>query len=96
MKRLFVDTDVLPNASVTRDRVEPDPQRKRKRGSPGSFDDFRRGVNELLRGLVVGQLGDNERIVERFIADREFRGIVLPLLAQAIFASARRDAKPAA
>ena len=58
------------------------------------FDDFRRGANRLLQGLVVGQLGDNERIVERFIADKEFQGIVLPLLAQAIYASARRPAEP--
>ena len=90
----FGEADRLFFAQVRENAVRNEEVERMARSN--EFDDFRRGVNKLLRGLVVGQLGDNEQIVERFIADGEFREVVLPLLAQAIYASARRDAKPAA
>ena len=89
----FGEADRLFFAQVRENAVRNEEVERMARSN--EFDDFRRGANKLLRGLVVGQLGDNERIVERFIADREFQNIVLPLLAQAIYASARRPLEPA-
>ena len=86
----FGEADRLFFAQVRENAVRNEEVERMARSN--EFDDFRRGANKLLRGLVVGQLGENERIVERFIADEEFRSIVLPLLAQAIYATARRPA----
>jgi len=56
------------------------------------FDTFLLGIEARLETLMSERSGANERIVERFHSDPEFRSAVVPELARAIFEAVARPA----
>ena len=57
------------------------------------LDKFALGVRKLIEDLMIERMEQNDEIVTRYMADREFQGAAFPLLAREIF-DAIRAAKP--
>lgn len=51
------------------------------------FDKFALGIRGLVEELMIERMGENDRIVTRYVSDEAFRGSAFPLLARAIFDS---------
>ena len=48
-------------------------------------DRFELGIKSRLDELMIERMGENDRIATRYLSDETFRGLALPVLAQAIF-----------
>jgi type I restriction enzyme R subunit len=59
------------------------------------LDKFSLGVRKLIDDLMIERIEQNDEIVTRYMADREFQGAAFPILAREIF-DAIHAAKPAA
>lgn len=53
------------------------------------LDKFELGVRKLIEGLMIERMGDNDKIVTRYMADQEFQGSAFPILAREIFEAVR-------
>ena len=53
------------------------------------FDKFALGIRGLVEELMIERMGENDRIVTRYVSDEAFRGSAFPLLARAIFDAVR-------
>jgi type I restriction enzyme R subunit len=53
------------------------------------LDKFELGVRKLIEELMIERMGDNDKIVTRYMADREFQGSAFPVLAREIFETVR-------
>ena len=49
------------------------------------FDKFALGIRGLIEELMIERMGENDRIVTRYVSDEAFRGSAFPILARAIF-----------
>ena len=49
------------------------------------FDKFALGIRGLIEELMIERMGENDRIVTRYVSDEAFRGSAFPVLARAIF-----------
>ena len=63
------------------------------------LDKFELGIRKLIEELMIERMTENDRIVTRYMADKEFQGSAFPILAREIFeavrAAARKDANAA-
>jgi type I restriction enzyme R subunit len=46
------------------------------------LDKFELGIRKLIEDLMIERMADNDKIVTRYMADREFQGSAFPILAQ--------------
>ena len=53
------------------------------------LDRFEMGVRSLIEDLMIERMGENDRIVTRYMSDREFQGSAFPVLAREIFETVR-------
>jgi type I restriction enzyme R subunit len=53
------------------------------------LDKFELGVRRLIEDLMIERMGENDKIVTRYMADREFQGSAFPILAREIFETIR-------
>ena len=53
------------------------------------LDKFELGIRKLIEELMIERMSENDQIVTRYMADREFQGSAFPILAREIFASIR-------
>ena len=53
------------------------------------LDRFEMGVRSLIEDLMIERMGENDRIVTRYLSDREFQGSAFPVLAREIFETVR-------
>ncbi|MFI5397518.1 MAG: type I restriction endonuclease subunit R [Candidatus Binatia bacterium] len=58
------------------------------------LDKFELGIRKLIEDFMIERMGENDKIVTRYMADREFQGSAFPILAKEIF-DAVRAAVPA-
>ncbi len=49
-------------------------------------------MGTLFEELMIERMGENDAIVTRYMADREFQGSAFPILARKIFAAVRAKA----
>ena len=49
------------------------------------FDKFALGIRGLIEELMIERMGENDRILTRYVSDEAFRGSAFPILARAIF-----------
>ena len=49
------------------------------------LDKFQLGIRKLIEELMIERMGENDAIVMRYMADREFQGSAFPILAREIF-----------
>jgi type I restriction enzyme R subunit len=59
------------------------------------LDKFELGIRKLIEDLMIERMGENDKIVTRYMADREFQGSAFPILAKEIFESVRAAEKKA-
>ena len=52
-----------------------------------TLDKFEIGVRKPIIDLMIQRMAENDRIVSKFMDDKEFQGVVYPLLAKEIFMS---------
>jgi len=53
------------------------------------LDKFELGIRKLIEELMIERMGENDKIVTRYMADREFQGSAFPILAREIFEAVR-------
>ena len=53
------------------------------------LDRFEMGVRGLIEDLMIERMGENDRIVTRYLLDKEFQGSAFPVLAREIFETVR-------
>ncbi len=53
------------------------------------LDKFELGIRKLIADLMIERMGENDKIVTRYMADQEFQGSAFPILAREIFESVR-------
>jgi type I restriction enzyme R subunit len=57
------------------------------------FDKFELGIRKLIEDFMIERMAENDKIVTRYMADREFQGSALPILAKEIFDCIRETSK---
>jgi type I restriction enzyme R subunit len=60
------------------------------------LDKFELGIRKLIEDLMIERMGENDKIVTRYMADQEFQGSAFPILAREIFEAVRSKAADAA
>jgi type I restriction enzyme, R subunit len=60
------------------------------------LDKFELGIRKLIEDFMIERMAQNDKIVTRYMADREFQGTAFPILAKEIFEAVRTAAPPAA
>ena len=60
------------------------------------LDKFELGIRKLIEDLMIERMGENDKIVTRYMTDREFQGSAFPILAKAIFETVRDSKNDAA
>ena len=53
------------------------------------LDKFELGVRKLIEEFMVERMGENDKIVTRYMADNDFQGAAFPILAKEIFEAIR-------
>lgn len=53
------------------------------------LDKFELGIRKLIENLMIERMGENDKIVTRYIADSDFQGSAFPALARDIFETIR-------
>lgn len=53
------------------------------------LDKFELGIRKLIEDFMIERMGENDKIVTRYMADREFQGSAFPILAKEIFDTVR-------
>ena len=49
------------------------------------LDEFELGIRKLIEDLMIERMGENDKIVTRYMADRDFQSSAFPVLAREIF-----------
>ena len=65
---------------------------KLKRANP--FDKFQLGLRQLIENMMVERMADNDKIVTRYMDDKEFGDAAFAVLAKAIYESIPSDESP--
>lgn len=60
------------------------------------LDKFELGIRKLIEDFMIERMAQNDKIVTRYMADREFQSTAFPILAKEIFEAVRTAALPAA
>jgi type I restriction enzyme, R subunit len=60
------------------------------------LDKFELGIRKLIEDLMIARMADNDKLVTRYMADRDFQGSAFPILAREIFEAVRAEAAGAA
>ena len=55
------------------------------------LDKFELGIRKLVEDLMIERMVENDRIVTRYMDDKEFQGIAFPILAREIFDTVRSE-----
>jgi type I restriction enzyme R subunit len=53
------------------------------------LDKFQLGIRKLIEDLMIERMSENDKIVTRYMADRDFQGSAFPILAREIFEAVR-------
>jgi len=53
------------------------------------LDKFELGIRKLIESLMIERMGENDKIVTRYMADQDFQSSAFPILAKEIFEAVR-------
>jgi type I restriction enzyme R subunit len=56
------------------------------------LDKIELGIRKLIEDLMIERMGENDKIVTRYMADKDFQGSAYPILAKDIFEAIREKA----
>ncbi len=54
------------------------------------LDKFELGIRKLIEDMMIERMGENDKIVTRYMADRDFQGTAFPILARESFEDVQR------
>ena len=54
------------------------------------LDKFELGIRKLIEDFMIERMGENDKIVTRYMADNDFQGAAFPILAKEIFQAIRQ------
>lgn len=57
------------------------------------LDKFQLGIRKFIEEFMVQRMGENDKIVTRYMDDPEFQNAAFPILAKAIFEAVRSKAE---
>jgi type I restriction enzyme, R subunit len=57
------------------------------------LDKFELGIRRLIEDFMIERMGENDKIVTRYMADNDFQGTAFPILAKEIFEAIRGKAE---
>jgi hypothetical protein len=55
------------------------------------LDKFELGIRKLIEDFMMDRMGENDKIVTRYMADRDFQASAFPILAREIFDAVRYE-----
>jgi type I restriction enzyme R subunit len=55
------------------------------------LDKFQLGIRKLVEGFMIQRMGENDKIVTRYMDDSEFQNVAFPVLAKSIFETVRNN-----
>src|SRR5438874_11857605 len=58
------------------------------------FDKFELGIRRLIENLMIERMTENDKIVTRYMENRDFQGSAFPILAREIFETIRGRTPP--
>jgi type I restriction enzyme, R subunit len=58
------------------------------------LDKFELGIRKLIEEFMIERMGENDKIVTRYMADNDFQGAAFPILAKEIFEAIRGRGAP--
>jgi type I restriction enzyme R subunit len=58
------------------------------------LDKFELGIRKLIEDLMIERMGENDKIVTRYMADHDFQSSAFPILAREIFEAIRERSSP--
>ena len=56
------------------------------------LDKFELGIRKLIENLMIERMGENDKIVTRYMVDQEFQDSAFPILAREIFEAVQSNA----
>jgi type I restriction enzyme R subunit len=59
------------------------------------LDKFELGIRKLVEDFMIERMGENDKIVTRYMSDRDFQASAYPILAREIFDAVRQHRPPA-
>lgn len=86
----FTENDLLIFEQVKADALI-DEAIVQKAGANPLLEDFKTGVREAVKGMVMTRHSENDSIVTRYLEDEDFQRIVFNLLAQRLFTTLRQE-----
>ena len=88
-RNLVVREDANGNVAPDKSKAAP----RRKDGSkPGARSAQPKVHRKLIEDLMIERMGENDKIVTRYMADQQFQGSAFPILAREIFEAVRSRA----
>ena len=57
------------------------------------LDKFELGIRKLIESLMIERMGENDKIVTRYMADQDFQSSAFPILAREIFEAVRQGSR---
>lgn len=57
------------------------------------LDKFELGIRKMIEEFMIERMGENDKIVTRYMADNDFQGTAFPILAKEIFEAIRERAE---
>jgi type I restriction enzyme R subunit len=58
------------------------------------LDRFQMGIRKLIEDLMIERMGENDKIVTRYMSDRDFQASAYPILVREIFDTVRKEFDP--
>ena len=81
----FTEEDRLFFEQIMEKATHSDEVIRLRRANP--FDKFQLGLRQLLEKMMIQRMADNDKIVTRYMDDKEFEGAAFEVLSKAIFDS---------
>lgn len=85
----FSDEDRLFFQQIKERAVQNEQVIKTARANP--LDKFELGIRKLVETLMIERMGENDKIVTRYMADQDFQSTAFPILAREIFEAVRSN-----
>ena len=83
----FTEEDQLFFRQIKEKAVKNDQIIKTALANP--LDKFELGIRKLIEDFMIERMGENDKIVSRYMADRDFQASAFPILAREIFDAVR-------
>jgi type I restriction enzyme R subunit len=85
----FSERDRLYLEQIVEDAKQNEKVQQMGRTNP--LDNFKIGIEKMIRDIVMDSLSDNEKLAERFLEDKEVYNAIFPKLAEEVYERVRGE-----